>query len=260
MSETTYNDNHRSSSYSFWTWLIAIIAAIYLFWAWQHDRGPNFAGNCCAGTPVEVAASVPYSFTAGSMEDYVAKGDASGISWASQSVALKDWLNGGSDWRIEGDANSVTLTGTVDSQATKDARGTEAQAFFGDDVTVNNLLTIVEPEPIPEPEPEVILPENAVVYFPTSVYELPYDASTTLAGIVEWVNNNPTAKVVISGFHDPRGDKAFNIMLSKNRAQSVHDYLVSVGVPADNIEMRKPQNVEGDGSLREARRAEVSIE
>ncbi len=264
MSDTTYNhmgDDNRSSSYSFWTWLIAIIVAIYLFWAWQHDRGPNYAASCCAGAPVEAAAAVPFSFTAGSIEDYAASGDASGVSWASQSIALKDWLNGGTDWRVEGDASSVTLTGTVDSQAAKEARGSEAQAFFGEGTTVNNLLTVVEPAPEPMPEPEpAMAPANAAVYFPTSVSALPEDASTTLAEIIDWAKNNPTAKVVISGFHDPRGDKAFNIMLSKNRAQSVADYIVSMGVPAENVEMREPQNVEGDGSLKEARRAEVSIE
>lgn len=265
MSDTTYHrinddDNNRSSSYSFWTWLIAIIAAIYLFWAWQHDRGPNYAGTCCNGAPAEVAAPVaapePFSFSAGTIEDYHATGDASGVSWANDATALKDWLNNGTDWRVEGNANEVTLTGTVDSEETKAARGEEAQAFFGSDVTVNNQLTVVEPV-MPEP---ALAPENAVVYFASGISELPDTASSTLANVVDWLQNHPESKAVISGYHDPSGNKAFNIWLSKNRAQSVYDYLASQGISTDRIEMREPINIEGTGSYSEARRAEVSVE
>jgi outer membrane protein OmpA-like peptidoglycan-associated protein len=269
MSDTTYHrinhDNHSkdSYSYSFWTWLIAIIAAIYLFWAWQHDRGPSFAGACCAGNTDVVAAAapaatIPFAFSAGSTEAFESTGDATDISWMKDSVALKDWLNGGSDWKVTGDSQHVTLTGTVDSQATKDAKGAEAQAFFGENVTIDNQLTISEPV-IAEPV-AMEKPENAVVYFATSQYALPLDVEQTLAPVVEWVRNHPDAKVAIAGFHDPRGDKTFNIELSKNRAKSVYNYLINAGISADNLELRKPQDVEGDGNLSEARRTEVSIE
>lgn len=267
MSDTTYHridhDNHSRDSYSFWTWLIAIIAAIYLFWAWQHDRGPSFAGACCAGNSDVVAAAAPavatpFAFSAGSTEAFESSGDATNIAWMKDSVALKDWLNGGSDWKVTGDSQHVTLTGTVDSQATKDAKGAEAQAFFGEYVTIDNQLTIAE-SVVAEPV-AMEKPENAVVYFATSQYALPLDVEQTLAPVVEWVLNHPDAKVAIAGFHDPRGDKAFNIELSKNRAKSVYNYLINAGISADKLELKKPQNVEGDGNLSEARRTEVTIE
>lgn len=275
MSDTTYarinHDNYSdgSSSYNFWTWLIAIIAAIYLLWAWQHDRTPFAGASCCTTSEVVDSGTVttaPFSFSASSSEAFSANGDTSGISWINDSVALKDWLNGGADWKVIGDANHVTLTGTVDSEATKAAKGAEAQAFFGENVTIDNQLVvetvaIAEADPTPIAEPMAMnVPDAVKIYFDTGYHALPADGPNKLTGIVDWLKAHPESKAIISGFHDPRGDKAMNIALSKKRAESVYSYLVSVGIPTDNIEMRKPQNVEGDGDLSEARRAEVTIE
>lgn len=279
MSDTTYarinHDNYSdgSSSYHFWTWLVAIIAVIYLLWAWQHDRTPFAGASCCTGAAADIAESgaviaAPFTFSASSTEAFSSNGDTSAIGWIDDSVALKDWLNGGTDWKVSGDANHVTLTGTVDSAATKATKGAEAQAFFGENVTIDNQLmveeavaVVEETDPAPTIEPMAMdKPEIAKIYFDTGYHALPSDGPSKLTTIIDWLQEHPESKAVISGFHDPRGDKAMNIALSKKRAESVYNYLVSVGIPAENIEMRKPQNVEGDGDLSEARRAEISIE
>jgi outer membrane protein OmpA-like peptidoglycan-associated protein len=260
MSDSTYhysNDHHRgdSSSYTFWTWLIAIIVAIYLFWAWQHGRWPAQTSTCCTGA-AETVAVAPFNFSA-TADRYESTGDPSTASWASKSQSLVDWLKGGSDWKIEGNASSVTLTGTVDSEATKAAKGAEAQAFFGDSVTINNQLTVSAAE---SPAAVATAPSTAKIYFDTAKSSLPAEASQTLAPIIAWVKNNPDAKVVISGYHDSRGNKASNLVLAKKRAGQVLQSLTNAGIAAEKIELRKPQNVEGDGSLDEARRAEISVE
>jgi len=250
-----HRDVSDSSSYTFWTWLLAICLAIYLFWCWQHGKGPNEAASCCAGNTATVVA--PYNFSASNAEGYNATGDISSISWATKSQELLEWLKGGSDWKAFGDANKVTLTGTVDSEAIKIVKGEEAQAFFGSTVIIDNQLTVKAAEPTPA---AIAPPPAAKIYFDTGKSTLPTDISQTVAPILDWVKNNPNAKVVISGFHDPRGNLEFNQELAKNRALAVSDILTQSGVKSEMIELRKPQNTEGNGDLREARRTEVSIE
>lgn len=261
MSNTMRRPLGDPESYSFWTWLIAVCLAIYLIWMWQHGRGPQAVASCCAGTEATTAAE-PFQFSASTIEGYNASGDASAVSWTAKSQALLDWLkNGGHDWKVSGDAKTVNLTGTVDSEDIKTDKGEEAQAFFGSEVTIDNQLVVKAAE-APELTPATVHtpPNSAKIYFDTGVSALPTGSDQTLAAITEWVKNNPDAKVVISGFHDNRGNADFNHELAKKRAISVSEFLMQAGVKSENIELRKPQNTEGDGSLDEARRVEVSVE
>ena len=64
-------------------------------------------------------------------------------------------------------------------------------------------------------------------------------------------------RVQVSGFHDDTGDAAANAELAKQRAFAVRDALQALGVAADRIELRKPEQMLGSGSRAEARRVEV---
>lgn len=260
MSDTLRRPAGDPKSYSFWTWLIAACLAIYLIWMWQHGRGPQDVAVCCAGTQATAAAE-PFQFSASAIEGYNATGDASAIAWTAKSQALLDWLKKGENLKAAGDAKTVTLTGIVDSEESKKLKGEEAQAFFGSDVTIDNQLLVkaaeaAEPMPAAAPTP----PNAAKIYFDTGVATLPAGSDQTLAAMIEWVKNNPDAKVVISGFHDPRGGAKLNHDLAKQRAVSVSELLIQAGVKTENIELKKPQSTEGNGSLEEARRVEVSVE
>ena len=58
----------------------------------------------------------------------------------------------------------------------------------------------------------------------------------------------------------PRGSAARNEQLAKARAQTIDEALVSAGIDASRIEMRKPADLNGGADLNEARRVEVSVE
>ena len=252
-----------NSKYSFWTWLIAIILAIYLFWQWQNGHG---MGACCSApveaTPApvaEVAAPVAvegFKCTA-TADKFESSGDSSAVSWLSKSVDLSAWLKtGGADWQATCDGATVTLTGTVESEEAKTKAGADAQAFFGDNVTVDNQLAVKVAEPVVATTP----PPAANLYFDTGKTNLANDADTTLAPIVEWLKANSNAKAVISGYHDPRGNQARNEALAKNRAKAVFEAIKAAGIDEGRIEMRKPASTEGSGDLAEARRVEVTVE
>jgi outer membrane protein OmpA-like peptidoglycan-associated protein len=260
--------HNNQSSYSRWTWIVAILLALILLWMLLTGRGPS--ATCCGApadpvAPAEVAAAPasstvtpvaePFSFKANSAE-FTTTGDSTGVAWLGKADALKSLLAGGADWAAGGSAKSVSLTGTVDSEATKQAKGEEAQALFGSDVTIDNQLAVKAPEPVVE----AVAPQAAKLYFETAKTSLPADSSATLEPIITWLNANPQAKAVISGYHDSRGSKAKNEKLAKNRAQATYDALVAAGIDAARIEMRKPAETEGDGNLDEARRVEVSVE
>jgi|GEM_PF-707083 len=262
MTNSTHHVQKSSccTSHTLWTWLLAILLAIYLYWHWQHGHGPAHAAQCCAAASSSAPAteSTTFNFTASSAHGYNATGDTSNVAWTAKSDELSTWFKGGADWVITGDANKVTLTGNVDSEDIKKAKGAEAQAFFGSNVAVDNQLTVKVPEAAPitteAPKP------TAKLYFDTGETTLPADASQTLAATISFLKANHSSKAVISGYSDPRGNLAKNEELSKSRAKAVREMLEDAGIDEDRIEMRKPEIVESDGDLAEARRVEVSVE
>ena len=104
-----------------------------------------------------------------------------------------------------------------------------------------------------------VVVENGVVkfYFASGKADVATGANEALAEVVKGVKAGQ--KAVVSGFHDNTGNLAANQELAKQRAISVRDTLVALGVPADSIELKKPENAEGTGDNAQARRVEVVL-
>jgi peptidoglycan-associated lipoprotein len=73
------------------------------------------------------------------------------------------------------------------------------------------------------------------VYFDFDRYDLRADARETLKANWEWLKANPAAQVQIEGHCDERGTTEYNLALGAKRAQSVKDYLVTLGAAADRL-------------------------
>ncbi len=254
---------NNQSSCNRWGWIVALILALILLWMLLIGRGPSSA---CCSAPTEAAAPAEavmpvspeteaFEFTA-TANDFNGSGDDAKISWLNQADALRTLLSGGDALQAKGDAKNVVLTGTVDSDAIKQKIGTEAQTFFGSAVSVDNQILVKATEPAAVMPP----PAAAKLYFDTGKTALPGDADATLAPIVEWLKSHDTAKAVLSGYHDSRGNKAVNEELAYNRAKAVQAALITAGIDVMRIEMRKPESVDGGGDLAEARRVEVAVE
>ena len=99
----------------------------------------------------------------------------------------------------------------------------------------------------------------ANLYFEVDRFDLPADAAVALAPIVEYLKASASATSAISGYHDPTGNREHNLELARNRAFAVRDYLMAQGIEEARMDMRKPVETAGTGSLDEARRVEVSI-
>ena len=105
-----------------------------------------------------------------------------------------------------------------------------------------------------------VIVENGVVkfYFASGKSALAAGGAEALGQVVREIATGK--KVVVSGFHDATGSAAANADLARQRAQAVRDALQSLGVPADRIELKKPEQMQGAGSNAEARRVEVAVQ
>jgi outer membrane protein OmpA-like peptidoglycan-associated protein len=73
------------------------------------------------------------------------------------------------------------------------------------------------------------------IFYEVGSFELKSTSETELTKLVEFMNNNPTVKIEISGHTDNTGTAEYNKQLSENRAKSVVDYLIRHAVTADRL-------------------------
>lgn len=81
------------------------------------------------------------------------------------------------------------------------------------------------PTPTPTPAPAPKLALKAVVNFGNDSSALDAAAKSAIEKIAEKINNSSASVIYLYGYTDVRGDAAYNLGLSKRRAQSVSDYL-----------------------------------
>jgi K(+)-stimulated pyrophosphate-energized sodium pump len=131
---------------------------------------------------------------------------------------------------------------------------------------VTSPAVVAAPTPVPTPPPAaapevkaMALPPAEKIYFAVNSSVVNASSSAQLAGIVAYLKANPSAKAVLSGFHDPSGNKAANEELALNRARAVRSALDSVGIPKERVEMAKPIETTGNGAPEEARRVDVNV-
>jgi outer membrane protein OmpA-like peptidoglycan-associated protein len=299
MDLTKGNGNDEWNRYFRWKWIIALLLALALLVLWLMGWGPGGSkcASCSAGSAPVAAVAAPAtpmaapiatpaaqncsvnleakagklalagvmkddaakkafsdlatgSFGAGNVAD-AARVDASAANcpWSAKAGDLFTWLKPKGDVGVNVNGDAAVLTGTVASQAVRDEHGSWAQGFFGANTKIDNQLKIIANKP-----------PAAKVYFETGRFNVDGKARDTMGDVLAYLKANPTSKAIISGFHDPRGNKQANEELAKNRAKSVRDILRAAQIGEDRIEARKPVETTGTGDLREARRVEVSVE
>jgi peptidoglycan-associated lipoprotein len=73
------------------------------------------------------------------------------------------------------------------------------------------------------------------VNFDFDKFDLRPDAQAILRGQAAWLNQNPARTVTVEGHCDERGTREYNLGLGERRANSVKQYLVSLGVSAGRL-------------------------
>jgi outer membrane protein OmpA-like peptidoglycan-associated protein len=136
-------------------------------------------------------------------------------------------------------------------------------SLFGRDDRASDTPTVAAAPPAPAPNADPVAPTvpapTAVVYFDVDQATLPASGVASLSSVVDYLKANPGTTAVVSGYHDPTGNKAANEELAKDRANSVRATLVMEGIEESRIDMQKPVQTEGGGTAESARRVEVSV-
>lgn len=76
----------------------------------------------------------------------------------------------------------------------------------------------------------VVFDESSGVYFDTNKYTINNASSATLDKLVKIFQEYPDTNILVEGHTDSTGPDDFNMKLSKQRAQSVTDYLSNKGI------------------------------
>jgi outer membrane protein OmpA-like peptidoglycan-associated protein len=85
------------------------------------------------------------------------------------------------------------------------------------------------------------------------------EVGPALAPVLARLKADPDTKALVSGFHDRRGSAEQNATLAQRRAQVVRRVLIREGIAAERIVLARPQQTQGSGPDREARRVEVTV-
>lgn len=88
--------------------------------------------------------------------------------------------------------------------------------------------------------PETSSDENVLanVFFDLNKSSLRSESKVELDKFAYYLKSNPKIKIELGGHTDSRGNKEDNLKLSSDRAKSVLDYLVSVGIPSTRMTFR----------------------
>jgi len=93
----------------------------------------------------------------------------------------------------------------------------------------------VQGNTIPGSQEDLTVNVGDRVYFGYDRYDLTPEALQQLQLQAQWLNQYPNVGITVEGHADERGTREYNLALGDRRANSVRDYLVSLGVSASRV-------------------------
>lgn len=74
------------------------------------------------------------------------------------------------------------------------------------------------------------------IFFETDRYDLNQEARATIGFWADWMKAHQNVSVTLQGHADERGTREYNLALGARRANSVKDYLATLGVAPNRME------------------------
>lgn len=84
----------------------------------------------------------------------------------------------------------------------------------------------------------VTFDENSGIYFETEKYNVNADSRESLDRLVNILKEYTGSNILVEGHTDSTGSDAYNLTLSKNRAQAVTNYLIQNGITRDRMDTK----------------------
>ena len=121
---------------------------------------------------------------------------------------------------------------------TADSSGSGSSSSSSDVSSEDGTITESSPETSsiePGSQEDLIVNVGDRVFFNYDSAELDADAQELLQDQVAWLKQYSDVSVIIEGHCDERGTREYNLALGEKRAQSVKNYIISLGISSDRI-------------------------
>lgn len=207
--------------------LIALLGLVLVAGACHHKK--IAAPPPPAPPPKPAAPTVTLSAEPSTIE----KGQSSTLSWTSTNATTLNLQPNIGSVQAQG---STTVTPDDSTTYTITATGPGGTATDTARVTVTT-----PPPPPPPPAPQAVSEQDLFnqnikdAYFDFNKSTIRPDAAATLTADANFLKQHPDIKFTIEGHCDERGSEEYNLGLGDRRANAAKNYLVNLGVSADNI-------------------------
>src|SRR6266436_4320997 len=202
--------------------LVALAAAVFTFGCGKKTVAPTPKTTATpppAATPTVTLQASPTS---------VNKGESATLSWNSTDATQLSIAPDVGAVTAQG-STKVTPSDTTTYTITATGPGGSASA-----TAAVNVAAPPPPPPPPAPEPD-FNQEVRDAYFDYDKADIRPDARTALSTTADFLKKNPSIKVTVEGHCDERGSTEYNLGLGDRRANAVKQYIVSLGVAADRV-------------------------
>jgi outer membrane protein OmpA-like peptidoglycan-associated protein len=98
---------------------------------------------------------------------------------------------------------------------------------------------------------------NAQVYFNTASAEVSAEGQAALINVANDLIANPSRRIQLIGYTDPRGSEAYNLDLASRRCNAVRSILIGLGVDSARILILPFGEDVNAATLKEGRRVEM---
>ena len=125
-------------------------------------------------------------------------------------------------------ACSTTPKDTADSSGSGSSSSSDASSSSSD--SSSDSVNIE-----PGSQEDLIVNVGDRVFFNYDSSELDGDAQELLQDQVAWLKQYSNVSIIVEGHCDERGTREYNLALGEKRAQSVKNYLISLGISSDRV-------------------------
>ena len=164
---------------------------------------------------------------------------ASEPQWTDTLPGFLSRLDPADTLTVEISEAGILLTGQVNAEEKRAELGAQAQSLSGD-LAVDNQITveITEEARMKAAQESIRALDLPEIKFQSLSAELTEAGSRILDVVSTVLKKYPEVRVEIGGHTDAQGDAELNMALSRQRASSVHSYLVSRGLDAASMEIK----------------------
>ena len=114
---------------------------------------------------------------------------------------------------------------------TADSSGSGSSTSSSDVSSTSSESTNIDPGS----QEDLIVNVGDRVFFNYDSSDLDADAQELLQDQVAWLKQYSDVSIIVEGHCDERGTREYNLALGEKRAQSVKNYLISLGVSSDRV-------------------------